>query len=104
MSKLKNSLEYQDGELKGIIRIEAKDFVKLHNYFAEILNAGCELSKIGDSMGKKITMEECAGRLLVVTMAQMEKFAESNPELMEELLISHNLENSNERHCDMMYG
>lgn len=103
---MQEEMKIHDDQMEGAISIRAKDFLVVHDYFAEVLNIAQRLSDMSDKVGSEhLSREECAGRILMVTMLQMEKIREENPDLIEELMVAAKMaETENKRHIDAMYG
>lgn len=58
-------------------------------------------------MGKPLSREECAGRVLMVTMMEMEKYASEHEDFIQELLIAKQMEETAKAKpsiLDAMYG
>lgn len=91
--------------MAGLIEIKADEFIALHDFMATVLNTAQDLAKKSEDFGKRLTMEECAGRVLVVTMMEMDKYVQQNPDAIEEMLVSKHLEESRRNSAsDAMYG
>lgn len=81
-----------DDCIGGAISIEKKHVVIVHDYFAEVLNLAQHLVEEAEKQHIDITREECAGRILMVSMMYLEKYCSNHPDEVEELLVSAHLE------------
>lgn len=105
MMDMKETMEQNGDQFEGMIQIRRKDFLLVHDYFAMVLNLANEAHEASEAIKNPLSMEECAGRILVVTMMQMESLKEKDPELIEELMVAATMaENTGKRHIDTMYG
>lgn len=106
MQDMRENMEIDGEKITGAIKIRTKDFIMVHDYFAEILNMAQELSELSETIGdERLSREECAGRLMMVTMMQMETLAHENPDLMEELKIAATMaDKAQSKSIDTMYG
>lgn len=93
-----------EGEIKGLINVPREYFIILHDYMAEVLNTANKLSIASEATGDNLSREECAGRILTITVIEMDKYAESNPDVMEELLTAEMFRKGPKAHVDTMYG
>lgn len=85
---MKEKMEMNDNEVCGVIAVRRDHFLLVHDYFAMVLNNAQRLSEESEKMGKPLSREECAGRILMVTMIQMEEFKDSNPDAIEEMIVA----------------
>lgn len=91
----------------GALKITTDNFILLHDYFATVLNVAKDLMEESEKMGTPLSREECAGRVLMVTMLEMEKYASEHEDFVQELLISKKMEEANKMrksYSDTMYG
>lgn len=89
----------------SMLNIPREHFILAHDLFAMVLNAAQEMSRCKDNEEEGLSMEEIAGRMLVVTVLEMDKAVKENPEMLEEALMSlHLQEAQKQRHLDTMYG
>lgn len=107
--EMKEKIEENDGKLCGIITVERDHFLLVHDYFAVVLNAAQELAQKSKELGEPLSREECAGRLLMVAMIQMEQYAHENPDSIEEMMMDVKMREAavhkNVSHTlDTMYG
>lgn len=101
-----NRIELGEGELSGAIKVPRDHFIVLHDFMAEMLNTAKRLSELSDEVGDEhLSMEECAGRMMVVTVMEMDEYTQKNPEFLEELLVAESLKDRPKaRAIDTMYG
>ena len=99
-------IELGSGEISGAIRIPREHFIMVHDFMAEILNTAKKLSEVSDRLGEEhLTMEECAGRLMVVTVLEMDEYVKNNPDTLEEMMVAESLKDQpRARAADTMYG
>ena len=93
-----------DGE--ATIRIPRDHFITLHDFMAEMLNTAKKLSEMSDRIGEEhLSMEECAGRMMVVTVLEMDEYTKKNPDALEELMVSEIMKKQPKAYAtDRMYG
>ena len=107
--EMKERMEEEDGRVCGILTVERDHFLLVHDYFAVVLNAAQELAQKSKELGEPLSREECAGRVLMVAMLQMEQFAHENPDTIEEMMMDVKMRDEavhrNVSHTlDTMYG
>jgi len=91
----------------GALEITSDNFILLHDYFATVLNVAKDLMEESKKMGEPLSREECAGRVLMVTMMEMEKYASEHEDFIQELLISEQMKvdaKTKSSTLDAMYG
>ena len=102
-------MEIDDKEVCGVISVRRDHFLLVHDYFAMVLNTALNIMEESMKMGSPLSREECAGRILMVTMLQMEEFSKSNPDAIEEMIVAAQMleDKTSQRSglgCDAMYG
>lgn len=107
--EMNEKMEMNENEVCGVITVRRDHFLLIHDYFAMVLNNAQKLADESKRMGTPLSREECAGRLMMVAMIQMEEFKEQNPDAIEEMIVAaHMQEDAANRvvsHAnDAMYG
>ena len=107
--EMKEKMEINDDEVCGVIAVRRDHFLLVHDYFAMVLNHAQRLSDESQKMGKPLSREECAGRILMVTMVQMEEFKDNNPDAIEEMIVAAQMQDDQLNRIvshanDAMYG
>lgn len=69
----------------GEVQVNRDHFILLHDYFSSVLNTARQMERESE---EGITMEEHAGRILMVTVAMMNDWVEANPDALEEMVVS----------------
>lgn len=95
----------EEGAVNGL-NIPRDQFIYTHDLFASVLNLARKASNDPDNH-EGLSMEELAGRALVVSVVQMEEYLSNNPDVFEELITSAQLQKDRmmgRQHVDTMYG